>query len=97
MTKTRADEYGDGRPQVNVPEGAMAFTQVVIFDDDSIHVAAPPLCGYGEEQIVAALKLGLETMGYDVMLERNPDGVAGDVEITGIDHPAAFWAAPAIG
>jgi hypothetical protein len=56
------------------------MVQVVVFDDGSIHVGGPALSGYGEEQLVEALKLGIETLGYEATLS----GCGGRVEVTGV-------------
>lgn len=65
---------------IEVPPGAQALVQVVVFNDESIQVAGPPLQGYGEEYIVAALQSGLELYGYKVTLERD-DTLVRDVVV----------------
>ncbi len=68
-----------------VPDKCDGFAQVAIFEDGSISVVSPPLKFYGEEQIAAALKFGLETLGYRVDMERTDTSQS--IEITDVHDP----------
>lgn len=70
---TKAETYSDSKPHRFAPEGTVAKCEVIIFDDGSIHVGGPAI-HYGEEYMVAALKTGLELLGYEVDLTECEDG-----------------------
>ncbi len=84
--RTKADEYQAGQPQMHVPKDAVNCVQVVIFDDNSIHVAAPPIGGLDETPMIQALVDGLDAMGYAAELTPHDSG-PGHVELTGIHTP----------
>lgn len=83
---TKAEAYSDTHPHNTAPDGTIAMAEVVVFDDGSIHVGGPAI-QYGEEYLAASLKTGLELLGYDVQISKNPNGVGDGVEVTSIIDP----------
>ena len=82
----KADEYQASGPMMDIPKGAVNCVQVVTFDDDSIHVAAPVINGLDETPMVKALVDGLDAMGYACELSPH-NGEPGHVQLTGIHLP----------
>lgn len=88
MKITMADKFtSDDNP----PDGALVRAEVIVFADGSIHVGgqvSPYMGGdhvaNAERTLSTALKIGLELMGYDVLLEESPNGVGDGVDCTSI-------------
>jgi hypothetical protein len=61
---------------VDVPKGAVCVVQVVLFEDGSVNVAAPPFGGSIDTGTVAATLVGaLDVVGYDAEASRRADAV----------------------
>lgn len=86
---TMAERYTDTDPHCRAPHGALVQAEVVVFEDSSVHVGGPAIVSFSEAYLVAAFKTGLEMLGYDVKLTRNPNGAGNGVEVTGIKDPIA--------